>query len=178
MGNVAPDTVKPEPVSVAPLIVSGAVPLELSITGCEVAVEFVCTFPKARLVALTLSVGTDAFNCKINTCDPLPAFALNVAVCVAETGKTSAVKPALVAPAGTVTVAGTATAALLLARPTTRPPLAAAALKVTVQASVPAPVIIPVVHVTALSTAGSGVPVPLKPITVVAAVEESLLSVS
>jgi hypothetical protein len=42
------------------------------------------------------------------------------------------VKVALVAPAATVTLAGTCTAALLLDRLTTAPPLGAAPLKVTV----------------------------------------------
>ena len=47
------------------------------------------------------------------------------------------------APAATVTVAGTVTAELLLARLTVNPPLGAAALSPTVQVSVPAPVIVP-----------------------------------
>jgi hypothetical protein len=51
-----------------------------------------------------------------------------------------AVKLAVVAPAATVTAAGTVTAALLLARSTAKPPLAAAALSLTVQLSLPAPV--------------------------------------
>jgi hypothetical protein len=46
-----------------------------------------------------------------------------------------AVNPALVAPAGTATVDGTVIALLLLARLTVRPPLPAAAFRVTVQAS-------------------------------------------
>ena len=50
-------------------------------------------------------------------------------------------KPALVALAGTVTEAGTVTAALLLDRLTLNPPLGADLLSVTVHASVPAPVI-------------------------------------
>jgi len=57
------------------------------------------------------------------------------------TEDTVAVKPAVVAPAATVTLAGTTTAVLLLARLTARPPLGAAAFSVTVQLSVPAAVI-------------------------------------
>ena len=64
VGNVAPDIVKPLPVSVAALIVTGAVPLEVKVTDCGVAAVFTTTLPKARLVALTLSVGTAAFNCR------------------------------------------------------------------------------------------------------------------
>ena len=52
-------------------------------------------------------------------------------------------KFALVAFAATVTEAGTVTEALLLARLTANPPFGAAAVSVTVQAFVPAPVIDP-----------------------------------
>ena len=56
------------------------------------------------------------------------------------TAATVAVKLALVAPAGTTTVAGTVTALLLLLKSTVRPPAPAAAVSVTVQASDAAPV--------------------------------------
>ena len=67
------------------------------------------------------------------------------------TAETVAVKLAVVAPTATVTEAGTETAALLLARLTANPPLAAAVLSVMVQLSVPAPVNDPVVQLRALS---------------------------
>ena len=54
-----------------------------------------------------------------------------------------AVKLTVVAPAATVTEAGTVTAELLLVRLTTKPPVGAAALSPTVHVSVPAPVIDP-----------------------------------
>jgi hypothetical protein len=57
------------------------------------------------------------------------------------TEDTAAAKLVVVAPAATVTLAGTTTAVLLLARLTARPPLGAAAFSVTVQLSVPAAVI-------------------------------------
>jgi hypothetical protein len=57
------------------------------------------------------------------------------------TAETVAVKFAAVAPAATVTEAGTVTTLLLLATLTTRPPVAAAVLNFTVQLSVPATVI-------------------------------------
>ncbi len=51
-----------------------------------------------------------------------------------------AVKLPLVAAAGTLRLAGTVTAALLLFKATLRPPLGAAALKLTLQLLVPRPV--------------------------------------
>jgi hypothetical protein len=68
-----------------------------------------------------------------------------------------AVKLPVVAPAAIVTLAGTLTAELLLATPTANPPLGAAAFSVTVQLSVPAPVIDALPQLSPLS---SGVPVP------------------
>ena len=47
---------------------------------------------------------------------------------------------------GTVTLAGTETAALLLVKFTTMPPEGAAVVNVTLQLSVPAPVIVPLVQ--------------------------------
>ncbi len=91
-----------------------------------------------------------------------------------------AAKLALVAPAGTVTVAGTATALLLLAKLTAKPPLAAAAFSVTVQLSVPAPVndaLVqdrPVKAVCVLAV----IPVPLRPITIVPLLEALLVIVN
>jgi hypothetical protein len=58
-----------------------------------------------------------------------------------------AVKAAVVAPAGTITVAGKAITSVLLVSLTTKPPLGAAALSVMVQVSVPNPVIAPLAHV-------------------------------
>ena len=67
------------------------------------------------------------------------------------TAETVAVKPAVAAPGATVTLAGTATAELLLAKLTVKPPLAAATFSVTVQLSVPAPVIDPLLQLRPLS---------------------------
>jgi hypothetical protein len=61
-----------------------------------------------------------------------------------------AVNPALLAPAATVTVAGSVTAVLLLVRLTLNPPLDAAEVRVTVQASSTHPVVEAGVHVIAL----------------------------
>ena len=76
--------------------------------------------------------------------------------------------------AGTVTVAGTVTAVLLLERLTTNPPLGATAFNVTVQASVPEPVMEPLPQVTALTV----VPVPLRLTVVEAPLEELLVRAS
>jgi hypothetical protein len=91
------------------------------------------------------------------------------------TEDTAAVKLAVVDPAATLTVAGTVTAVLLLVRPTTNPPPAAATFSVTVQLSVPAPVIDRLVQLSPLNT---GTPVPLRLITVDVPLEELLVNVS
>ena len=86
-----------------------------------------------------------------------------------------AVKLAVVAPEATVTEAGTVTAELLLARPTANPPLAAATFSVTVQLSVPAPVIDPLLQVNPLN---AGVPEPLRLTTVDVPLDELLVKVN
>jgi hypothetical protein len=73
--------------------------------------------------------------------EPFPSVAVKVTVCELGTPDTFATKLALALPAGTNTEIGTVTAALLLARATAKPPLGAAAVNVTLQVSVPAPVI-------------------------------------
>jgi hypothetical protein len=47
-GKVAPDIVKPVPVNVAELMVTGAVPVEVNVTGSVDGV-FTVTLPNARL---------------------------------------------------------------------------------------------------------------------------------
>ena len=141
-GNVTPDIVKPVPLSVPELMVTGAVPVEVNVTG-SVDVVFTVTLSNARLAALTVNVGTapTAFSCRAKLSETPPALAVSVTVCADVTDDTVAVNPALVAFAATVTVAGTVTAALLLARLTVIPLYHAALVSVTVQVSLPAPVI-------------------------------------
>jgi hypothetical protein len=67
-----------------------------------------------------------------------------------------AVKVALVAPAATVTLAGTCTAALLLDRLTAAPPLGAAPLKVTVPVEEIPPVTAVGLKLSALTVGGAG----------------------
>jgi hypothetical protein len=91
------------------------------------------------------------------------------------TEDTVAEKLPVVDPAATVTEAGTVTAVLLLARVTANPPLAAATFSVTVQLSVPAPVIDPLVQLSPLNT---GTPVPLRLINVEVPLDELLVRVN
>jgi len=55
-GKLAPETVKPVPDTVAALIVSEAVPLEVSVTDC-VDEEPTVTLPKLKLEVLSVNVG-------------------------------------------------------------------------------------------------------------------------
>jgi hypothetical protein len=90
--------------------------------------------------------------------ETLPALAVSVTTCAVVTDGTVAVNAALVALAGTTTVAGTVTAALLLARLTLKPPLPGAAVSVTVQLSLPDSVIDALLQESALNAAGTLVP--------------------
>jgi hypothetical protein len=159
------------------LIVIGTVPVEVKSTDCVVGV-LSTTSPKATLVALTLSAGIAAFNCRVKLLNTLPVPAVIVTAWAVVTEDTVAVNPALVAPAGTVTVPGTFTAELLLDRFTSSPPLGAEAVSVTVHASVPAPVMDSLLQESALNVAGAAVPVPLSLITGLPLVEVLLAIVS
>jgi hypothetical protein len=57
-GKVAPDIVKPAPLRVPELMVTGAVPVEVSVTGFMDAV-FSVTLPNAKLAELTVSSGVE-----------------------------------------------------------------------------------------------------------------------
>lgn len=83
------------------------------------------------------------------------AVAVRVAVWAEVTEDTVAVNEAVVALAAIVTDAGNVTAALALDRLTLRPPLGAAALRATVQASVPDPVIDAWLQVSAVGVTGA-----------------------
>jgi hypothetical protein len=173
-GKATPEIEKPDPDTVAELMLTAAFPVELKVSVCAVDV-LTATLPKEMLVALTASVGVVAFSCKPNVSETLPALAVKVSACAVRTAKTVAEKPALAAPAGTITVAGTDTAELLLVRFTANPPLAAAAFSVTVQASVLDPVMDALPQESADKT---GTPVPLRPITTEEPLEPSLASVN
>jgi len=129
--------VKPVPETVAELMVSADVPEEVSVT-VSVAGVLTVTSPKERLLVLSVSCGAPPVSCRAKVLVTPPAVAPSVAVVVVLTAATVAVKLALVALAGIVTEAGTVTELLLLDRVTACPPVLAAALSVTVHASVPA----------------------------------------
>lgn len=58
-GNVDPNTVNSVPPVAAELIVTGAVPVEVRVTGC-VDDEFTVTSPNVKLAALNVSCGLAA----------------------------------------------------------------------------------------------------------------------
>jgi hypothetical protein len=107
--------------------------------------------PLAQLNEDRFVVGTAAASCRAKVFVTPLALAVNVTVCAVLTDETVAVNVALLAPAATVTVAGTVTAELLLARRTANPLLAAALFNFTVQVSVPAPVIDPLAQLSPVS---------------------------
>ncbi len=149
---------KPVPVTVPALTVTAPLPVEVKVTDCVVGV-FTFTLPKAKLAELRLNVGTVEPSCNVKVAGEPKALADNTAVCVEVMEETVALKLALVAPAATITEVGTLTAALLLARLTGIPPIAAAVFSVTLQLSVPALVMDPLAQLNALTF---GMPVPCK----------------
>lgn len=120
------------------------------------------TAPNATLLALMVSAGVAAFNCRATLFEELPEVALNVADCAVVTDATAAVNDALLAVAGTVTEPGTATALLLLAIATVTPPLGAVPDRETEHESLIAPVIEVLPQETALTVGADDVPVPLR----------------
>ena len=131
-------------------MVTAAVPVEVNVKVCVVGV-FTATLPNDTVVELNPNVGNDDPSCNANVFVTFPSVAESVTACDELTVAAVAAKLALVAPAATVTVTGTVTAVLLLVRFTEKPPVAAAVFKVTVQVSVPAPVIEPLEQTSPLS---------------------------
>ena len=157
VGKPSPGIEKPVPVRDAALTVTGMVPVDERTRGCVVA-EPTVTLPNVTLEALIPRMAVAAPSSTLKVCATPPALAVNMAACAKGTAEALAENCALVAPDGTVTEAGTDTALSLLVRLTARPPLAAAAFNVTVQASLPDPVMDPLTHVNSVS---NGTPVPL-----------------
>jgi hypothetical protein len=126
-----------------------------------------------------LNTGTLVPSCSAKVLATLLALAVSVTVWAVLTEDTVAVKLAVVDPAATVTEAGTVTAELLLARLTANPPLGAAPLRVTVQLSVPAPVIDELVQFRLVKVGVlAEVPLPLRPTTIVPFPQALLVIVS
>jgi hypothetical protein len=166
--------VNPVPAAVIELTTTAAEPAEVNVMVCVAGVP-TFTSPKLMLVAFTSSRADPEPSANAKVCDTLPAVAVNVTAVTVLTEETVAVKPALDAPAATVTDAGTVTTELLLPRLTVNPPVAAAVFSVTVQLSVPVVVIDEFVHVSPVKT---GTAEPLRPTTVDVPVEELLVNVS
>ncbi len=78
-GNAALDTAKPAPVRAAELIVTGAVPVEVNVTGC-VDTEPTVTSPKVKLAALTVNCGVDTAAAAV----PVPLRFTTAVLLVAE----------------------------------------------------------------------------------------------
>jgi hypothetical protein len=79
-GNTAPFTVNSAPVSLAALIIKGALPLEVIVTDC-VRAAFNGASPNATVVVLIVRMGVYAFNCKTIRSDTPLRSANNVADC-------------------------------------------------------------------------------------------------
>jgi len=177
IGKLTPETVKPLPLTVAVLTVTAAPPVDVRISVC-VAGEFKFTLPKAIVLAFTLSVAAVSPSSRAKVSATPPALAVSVTVCAELTEDTVAVKLAVVAPAAMVSLAGTATAELLLDTLTLNPPLGAAALTANAQLSVPAPVNDELVQLRLVKV---GVlaesPVPLRSTTIFSSVEALLVIV-
>jgi len=137
-GKVLGGRMNPVPVTVAPLMVTGPVPVEFRVTVC-VASLCTATLPKVTLDAPMLSVGTGGFSTSAKLFVTVPAVAVRLTACAVETTDPVAENVPVVAFAATITAGVVVTAALLLARPTLKPPAGAGLLIVTVQTSVPAP---------------------------------------
>lgn len=171
-GKFTPEVENPLPLNVAELMVTAAVPVELNVTDCVTGVP-ITVLPKEMLVALMPSVAVPVVNWMMKLLVTPPELAVRVTVCCVLKDETVALKLALVAFAGTATELGTATAELLLARFTESPLDPAAADKLTVQATVPAPDMEPLLHVSALRLPGADVPEPFM-LTLILPVEELL----
>jgi hypothetical protein len=160
-GKLPPATENPVPDAVAAVIVTAAVPFDVTVTDFVIAVPTE-TLPNERDVALKPSVAVAASSCRAIALELLPVDAVRVADCVFVTEATIAVNGVLVAPAGMVTEVGAETAALLVASTTLSPPEGAGLDSVTVQESSSAPVIVVLLQVIALTVGTVAAPVPLR----------------
>lgn len=174
MGKVPPERLNPVPDIAAADTVTAELPVEESVSVCVAGLP-TATFPKSTLLALSVSVGPATFSWRVKLSVTPPALAVNTADCSEFTGEADAVKIALLAPAGTVTVPGTLTNELLLARFTAKPPLADAAFSAIEQLTVPELETDPAEQLSPLS---SGTPVPLRLIAAEDPDRELLVNVS
>src|SRR5205814_6588214 len=98
-GSVAPETEKPLPITLALLTVTGAVPVELKVKGCDTTVPM-NTLPNPIELPPTAKAGVPVADDIVmtNVVDTPPAWAVMVANCVVVTLDIVAVNPALIAP--------------------------------------------------------------------------------
>lgn len=183
IGKPASTILKPLPATWAELMVTGTFPFDVSVTVCSAAAILTVTLPKDTLPVLSARLSTAGLSSTAKFSVALPAFAVKITDSEELTAETVAVNVALVEPAATVTVAGTAIALLLLVTLTVVPPLGAAAPSSTVQLSVPEPVIAALLQVIPSSAAellglAASTPVPLRVMTVVGVPDELLVIVS
>ena len=119
-GTVRPELVNPEPVIATELIVTDDVPEEVNVIDCS-AGELINTLPKGRLDALAVNIALAGPSCTVKVFAIPPAVAVSVADWLVLALFTVAEKDALIAPDGTVTLAGTVTEELLLESDTAKP---------------------------------------------------------
>ena len=160
-GRLTGEAAKPLPVTATEFTVTGAVPVEVSVSVWVVAL-LTTTAPNAMLPVFRVRAGVAAFNCSESVCEVLPVDAVSVTDCALVTAAALAEKAAVFAVAGTVIELGTVTELLLLEIETLRPPVGAEPDRVTVQASASAPVIEVLLQDTALTVGVTVVPVPLR----------------
>ena len=170
IGNVVGAMVKPVPVTVAPLTVTVARPVDVSVT-IRVVVTLTGTSPKATLAAPMPRVGSAAFNCKVKVSVTGPAHAVRIAVWAVETAVTFNVNCVLDVFGCTNAAVVVVTAALLLEMPTLKPAAGAGPLSVTVHTSVPVP---PIDALAQVKAERMGSPEPLSGIVAVPLMEELL----
>ena len=115
VGNAAPETENPVPVTDAEFNVSGAVPEEVIVKDCATGV-FTTTLPKPIDVALILMAAALVAGAReiVNVFEMALSFAVMTAVCAVVTSATLAENPLLAAFRLTVIWLGTVTAGLLL----------------------------------------------------------------
>ena len=160
-GRLRGEIEKPLPLTITEFTVTAAVPDEVRVTVCVVAL-LTTMAPNEMLLAFRLRTGFAAFSCRDADFDVLPAVAIKVTVCAVATAVMLAENDALVAVAGTVIEAGTVTALLLLVTETLTPPVGAEPDRLTVQVSVSEPVMEALLQVKPLTVGATVVPVPLR----------------
>ena len=104
-GRFPPETENPVPEVESELIVTGTVPLEVTVIDIETDVP-TDTLPNDSEVALSVRAGVAAFNCSPILFDEPLALAVNVAVCAVLTEATVTGNEAAEEPVATITLVG------------------------------------------------------------------------